>query len=69
MLCLLSIYIIFVANFRAITHFSGGIIEKTLIPNMQTKQLDEGTLYKMISQVLYYRYRYQYRNRNHNHII
>jgi len=36
---------------RAHTYFSGGIIEPTLIPNLTTKKLDNGTLYSMISQV------------------
>jgi len=36
---------------RAITHLSGGVLENTLIPNMQTKGLDNGTIYHMISHV------------------
>jgi hypothetical protein len=36
---------------RAITLLSGGILESTLIPNMQTKGLDNGTIYHMISHV------------------
>jgi len=36
---------------RANTLLSGGILESTLIPNMQTKGLDEGTTYYMISHV------------------
>jgi hypothetical protein len=36
---------------RAYTLLSGGILESTLIPNMQTKGLDSGTIYHMISHV------------------
>jgi len=36
---------------RAVTHLSGGVLESTLIPNMQTKGLDNGTMYHMISHV------------------
>jgi len=36
---------------RAYTSLSGGILESTLIPNMQTKGLDNGTQYHMISHV------------------
>jgi len=36
---------------RANTIFSGAILSPDLVPNMQTKTLDEGTKYSMISQV------------------
>jgi len=36
---------------RALTLLSGGVLESTLIPNMQTKGLDNGTVYYMISHV------------------
>jgi hypothetical protein len=36
---------------RATTLLSGGILESTLIPNMATKGLDNGTTYYMISHV------------------
>jgi len=36
---------------RAHTYYSGAIVESDLIPNMETKKLDEGTKYSMISQV------------------
>jgi len=36
---------------RAETIFSGGILESTFVPNMETKSLQEATLYSMITQV------------------
>jgi len=36
---------------RADTIFSGGILESTFVPNMETKTLQEATLYSMITQV------------------
>jgi len=36
---------------RAETKISGGLLEPTLVPNVQTKLLDQGTLYSCITQV------------------
>jgi len=36
---------------RAETKISGGLLEPTLVPNVQTKLLDQGTLYCCITQV------------------